>query len=385
MVAIFTKHQCNLLPGNRLNCTGESAALPNVPAPRSPGLELIGGNVDWCSSWSRRVHQKDHSMMERTWQQARHEAGLPPLDAAAIRSRRRFMLDFYGHDHNGFAMPAPQAQSALPPCAADSTLVYVPIWKAGSAALIAAAQRAMRRSRYDPGLAMANGSRFQFSFVREPLEHFLSGAAEAAGRLSAASASDAPWRAEDLVHALLDARLPSERRDRRHSASASPTRAARTTAHRHYWPMSSVLPRWRLDFVGKLEAVPISWAQLRAAHCAAPAERTVWGSSAFTTRGNEEGHDASADSLRVRAELLALFRRQPGLRRAVCTLLTPDYRCFGYSLSGCLAGRVEGKPLKPKHAWAAAEALVPFAMAAGVVVAVVLSGFMCLVCLVPLR
>ena len=60
-------------------------------------------------------------------------------------------------------------------------------------------------------------------------------------------------------------------------------------------------------------------------------------------RTGELQHDASSDSLSVRADLLALLRRRPALRRAMCRLLEPDYRCFGYNQSRCFEGEVRGR------------------------------------------
>ena len=98
--------------------------------------------------------------------------------------------------------------------------------------------------------------------------------------------------------------------------------------------MSSALAWWPLDFVGRLEHKHDDWGALRAAHCAAPEQSAVWGRALLQTRND----DASTDLLRVREGLLALLRARPWLRAAVCRLLTPDYKCFGFNMSSCVEG-----------------------------------------------
>ena len=124
------------------------------------------------------------------WQTARADAGLPPLDAAALRERRQFMLSFFTTaSHSATAWPGPARCGNT-----DPTLVYVPIWKAASVVLTDAAQSATQRH----GVASLDNGLYAFTFVREPLEHLLSSAAEAAWRLSPEATDAAPWSADAL-------------------------------------------------------------------------------------------------------------------------------------------------------------------------------------------
>ena len=336
--------------GDFPNCTRRSVQLPRsaatTAAPQSPGLERLGGDTAWCASWTHGLYGRNASMFSHLWQKARADAGLPPLDAAALAERRQFMLSFFTTaSHSATAWPGPARCGNT-----DPTLVYVPIWKAASVVLTDAAQSATTRH----GVASLDNGLYAFTFVREPLEHLLSGAAEAAWRLSPAATDAAPWSADDFVAALLDARYPGA--EHQH-----------TTVHRHYWPMSSALAWWPLAFVGRLEHRHDDWRALRAAHCAAPNGEAVWGSALLKKRDD----DASADSLGVRAALLELLASRPPLRRAVCRLLTPDYRCFGYDQTSCEAGLVRGKPLEPKARLK--EELRPLLLGVGAVVLVLLA------------
>ena len=87
-----------------------------------------------------------------------------------------------------------------------------------------------------------------------------------------------------------------------------------------------------LDFVGRLERLEDDWRALRESNgggmpgCGLPALDDF-----ACPAAHESTHDED-----FRRELARLLRDRPGWRRALCTLLEPDYTCFGYNRSACL-------------------------------------------------
>lgn len=87
---------------------------------------------------------------------------------------------------------------------------------------------------------------------------------------------------------------------------------------------------WRhLDFVGHLERLAADWALLGAKVSVPPHDKLLLKSAQ---------HATSTDPLGVRAQLRMLLASRPALRRALCVLLEPDYRCFDYNRSSCAEG-----------------------------------------------
>ena len=81
---------------------------------------------------------------------------------------------------------------------------------------------------------------------------------------------------------------------------------------------------WRhLDFVGHLERLEADWALLEAKVAVPP----------LLLKSAQ--HATSMDPLGVRAQLRMLLASRPALKRALCVLLEPDYRCFDYNRSSC--------------------------------------------------
>ena len=72
-----------------------------------------------------------------------------------------------------------------------------------------------------------------------------------------------------------------------------------------------------------------------------------------------------------RCQYIGSAAARPPLRRAVCRLLTPDYRCFGYDQASCEEGLVRGRPLEPKARLK--EELRPLLLGVGAVVLVLLA------------
>ncbi len=238
-LSIIVHQECTPGPrrGDFPTCQRERLLMPPLrTAPVSSGLWRLGGDTAWCERWTHGLHGGNASMVAELWQQARLEAGLPPLDAAAVRHRQEHSLPsaaralnqqmsvesathtagphlllavmkFFAFKLNGLLWPGQRRCSA-----SHGALVYLPVWKAGSTVLTSAAQAAFQRhgagATRAAAAAAANGSQFAFTFVREPLEHLISGAAEVAWRISKPGAAEAPWSADDFLAALLDARYP---------------------------------------------------------------------------------------------------------------------------------------------------------------------------------
>ena len=363
------------------NSTAVWLPRPSMPKP-STGLTRLGGDLRACDTWLGQIASGDGTSALALLGAARSEAGLKsPLDqerAASVGG-------------GGYVIPRQETRercggssavrthrirtslhaNATPPSPALAT--YVELWKAGSNTMLHAST--LRGATSDATRARG-ARRFHFTFVREPLGRAVAGAAEYAGRVRAGGGKGGgggvPFSPRQLVLALLDAEpsrlvvpeaVPTTGGDAAKASAPLADRHAKPSHHhqtapaahgasaavahgpaeaaaalhlheqlqRHFAPMSGVLLGWPLDYVGRLEAFEADWRTLREGFdCALPRATEL---SSWLDRGHDETHDAG-----FRAELLALLDSEPRLRRALCTLLTPDYMCFGYNLSACVHG-----------------------------------------------
>ena len=164
-----------------------------------------------------------------------------------------------------------------------------------------------------------------FTFVREPLSHFLSGFTEYTFRA---------WeRRQHIDMAFAKATLMTILGGRRPNGSAI----------LHVYPMSGVLAAgWRFDWVGALEHSTSDWEELASFSRSELLHNTKLNSSLGS-------HPTSSDPQGARAAMAAVLRREPELRGRLCSLLLADFACFGYDIQACRDGRAL-PPLPPLRA-----------------------------------
>lgn len=285
-----------------------------------------------CRAWTRAANSSAMlahiEEVQQRWQAARLAAGMRPLTKGQLRSRRGYMLDFY-HSQNGAYLGG----AGCPGCAVGLVIVWKSAnnffranWRVWTGAPPRTSFAPDESAVAEPAIA-SQPTRFQFTFVRDPLAHFLSGWSEFAWRHTGVKPRVRALLnmslARSFVQALLDAQLPML------LDGCSPSGAGRPSLlqARHFYAMSGVLSSWRLDFVGRLESMRTDWDAVRQ-HL--PSSRPF---GAFDTQLGQ--HAASRDPHGHRAELEALLRDDERLLAGVCTLLFPDYACFGFSFAGC--------------------------------------------------
>ena len=215
-------------------------------------------------------------------------------------------------------------------------LVYARVWKGGNNQICS--RMISTDGNPFPARWCAQHPCLFFSFVREPLSHFISGYSEVQWRLRDATATTPA----DFIRGVLAGGM------RCHECA-------------HTLPLVSLLARPSdapLDFVGRLDALPGDWdvrlrarvLELRPAHgaCAAgaPPDETLaapaggtrptfpWGDSNSTHPGSDA---ASGYAPREAMEALLLRSADRAHLRAMCRVLLPDYACFGYPLPAACA------------------------------------------------
>mmetsp|Transcript_29088 Transcript_29088/g.68066 ORF Transcript_29088/g.68066 Transcript_29088/m.68066 type:complete len:299 (-) Transcript_29088:23-919(-) len=162
---------------------------------------------------------------------------------------------------------------------------------------------------------LCKGGSLTFTFVREPLAHFVSGFGEFWYRNENASRACRTEDARNVLHTLLQQRFP---------------RSKFPGAPAHMSLMAGVASDWKLDFVGTLENVEEDWERL-----VGVSKLLMPGSILNASLGS---HPSSSDPQGARQSMASLLRVEPRLRHALCGLLAPDYVCFGYALQACYNG-----------------------------------------------
>jgi hypothetical protein len=156
-----------------------------------------------------------------------------------------------------------------------------------------------------------------FTFVREPLSHFLSGFTELTFREQKGRAVIDDRFAEETLTSILGGHCP------RWGCGNVP----------HVFPMSGVLAAgWEFDWVGRLEEASTEWEAL-AKLSAIPQVQLV------DIDVHKDDHPSSSDPQGARAAMGAVLRRQRNLRERLCHLLQADYACFGFDIQACFDGR----------------------------------------------
>jgi len=201
----------------------------------------------------------------------------------------------------------------------DSSNIKCKHWKAGNNAIQLLVDKAkykeleeLRRSSL-----CARGA-VSFTFVREPLSHFLSGFTEYAFRAWKGLTEIDTTFAKATLMTILGGRKPN---------------VTGGSALRHVYPMSGVLSAgWRFDWVGVLEHADSAWEELANFSRSELVRNTKLDSSLGA-------HPTSSDPQGARAAMVAVLRREPELRGRLCSLLLADFACFGYDIQACRDGR----------------------------------------------
>ena len=177
-----------------------------------------------------------------------------------------------------------------------------------------------------------NGTRRVFTFVREPLGHFVAGWAEYTARSAKYQGADGKPRNVTEVDAELF--LQSLIFDGSISAVWSSHHSLL-----HMAPMAGV-GRQRFgwpEFVGRLEHADDDWA-------------AIFGGTQLAQTKLDSSlrvHQmSSSDGAGARQSMRNLLQRRADLRRGVCTLIGADYdwlECLGYKRSRCWSGEALGE------------------------------------------
>ena len=166
-----------------------------------------------------------------------------------------------------------------------------------------------------------------FTFVREPLSHFLSGFTEYAYRAWEGLTKIDTTFAKATLMTILGGRKPNV--------------TGGGSSLFHIYPMSGVLSAgWRFDWVGVLEHADSAWEELANFSRSELVRNTKLDSSLGA-------HPTSSDPQGARAAMVAVLRREPELRGRLCSLLLADFACFGYDIQACRDGRA--LPSAPRH------------------------------------
>lgn len=174
---------------------------------------------------------------------------------------------------------------------------------------------------------------FVFTFVQEPLLHFVSGYQKF---IELEYGADIKKPAD----------VAAKRRDILLDQNDASRLAEKMVTGEMHWPnpnaanmalMSGTFRNWygNFDFVGRIDNINEDWLKIiRAArvtteelvHLLPPPEVAKFG----TTK----------DPFNARTDMIELLTKNNTLRMALCHLLTPDYRCFGFDLQACINGSV---------------------------------------------
>lgn len=161
-----------------------------------------------------------------------------------------------------------------------------------------------------------------FTFLRNPLDHFLSGLVESYfRRLHVGSHPNITKAIEQKMHKR-EANIEVARR-LLHSIilTGDHNYAHNKLAHRsHYYLMSYALLKWKPTWIGYLEEFKTNWTDLN---------------SYLDLQVKYLGahhHATSDDPMDLRKSLVEVFQKMPYYLRAVCRLLMVDYVCLKFEL-----------------------------------------------------
>eukprot|EP00614_Pseudopedinella_elastica_P023787 CAMPEP_0172643192 /NCGR_PEP_ID=MMETSP1068-20121228/235815_1 /TAXON_ID=35684 /ORGANISM="Pseudopedinella elastica, Strain CCMP716" /LENGTH=212 /DNA_ID=CAMNT_0013457191 /DNA_START=465 /DNA_END=1103 /DNA_ORIENTATION=- len=183
---------------------------------------------------------------------------------------------------------------------------------------------------------------FAFTFVREPLAHFISAFTEIIWRIHyyGLSVDDVPDPVQvNRSHALLFLRgfLDLKPADRLFHRSAN-ERVRHDPENLHHADLmkGAFGPGNRtFHFVGRLERAERDWAEAMRLADAGDLSRGF----GRTQIDASSHHESSVDPQGAKAAMIELLCLEPVIRRGVCELLREDYECFSYDYEGCLGGK----------------------------------------------
>lgn len=175
---------------------------------------------------------------------------------------------------------------------------------------------------------------FSFTFVREPLSHYISGYGEYMYREHIGRKLDRGQSVEKIRRQIPATELPAAYVQ---NHIAGPVWLYEHHANaKHMSLMSGLLSnrkRPRIDFVGHLSRAEDDW------RIFLEAAGTNGTPAAHISFEKEYGiHPSSNDSIGIKAELRALLLANHTLRRGLCRLLERDYLCFQYNFEACMDG-----------------------------------------------
>ena len=357
------------------NCTCTFSSVPPPPSPPPPPPWLSPSLTASCGE----LAPPAKTTLADLWVAARAAAGLPPTPAVATRDG---LVPEYALSRWLSFCPAanpknPGKGTKFHPSVAwvgegGRCLKYHTVYKGANDAIRLTLLEAGSRGgglkwfgRLPPRVSEPQRctSTLSFTFVREPLGHFVSGFAEMCYRASPTVPIGRAF-ARAFVQALLDGhagvRVPLAGEAACTGADCSYGELRQDFSHpmNHLLPMASILgPLCTLhgigpaapQLVGRLEASQQDWEAIMLRSGIPSLRHSVLLANTSCATDDREcrervatkQHASSADPQGAAASMRGVLADEAPLRRGLCTLLSADYewlRCLGYRREACLDG-----------------------------------------------
>lgn len=252
--------------------------------------------------------------------QANLELGLPPL-------HRHF--DRKAFDH----LFTPNFGAALF-SQYNGTIAYATIFKADSENIFFTLSGGQGHWSFDLRTRMMllseagakyNATPKVFTFIRDPLSHFVSGVVECYTRFHFRKAHPSAEEGLALQNSSeARATLKRARKIIESIVSLDSASRAKYISHdvTHYGNQVHTLLEFQPEFIGHLEDMQQDWGHIMA----------ELGAKDVSLRQEQTHAVTSGDLLGIKRALLDLFHKEPRYLRAVCRFLIPDYLCLRYPL-----------------------------------------------------
>ena len=211
-----------------------------------------------------------------------------------------------------------------------SCVVYRRVWKSGNSNIVTSLHAAkMEEPDCPPHIEP-----FEFSFVRDPLAHFLSGYSEYVmrtekamhnGALNMSGVNIDMFGPEAVLQSMLEAGSKPPGIAPAHMYIQSPMLSYGSDKKMVHEPVGPNAPATfesvsRLRFIGRLERIDTEWAEAMRAS-GDPQLQEV---SLFS--GDSVPHATDA---KPKEQMIAALNSRSTMLAALCVLLSPDYECFG--------------------------------------------------------